>query len=679
MTRPKVNRSQRRLQTTAGRRRYNRQQAARRNLFPDPTNNGDVDDAVRPLLPNEPRPHSPDFDIDIEAVVNPHNPILLQQQPVVPAEQQADEWENHDYFQNFINNIDGVGGEDNLHNNIRHQQQPVAPDQRQPDQWENHDLFQNLVPQPQPLTDPQFLDLRQTFINKLNNIQQLTCQFCQETSFITVDQAHRTCSKCTSEPRRQKFSAENNMDPGPTVPELVGLTPVEQMLIAQVNPNMTLMRLPRGGQYAFRGHVLNVPQDVNAFVTNLPRRVNQLEILVLKKQGANPDLPPTYFTVNRQRVLDALVWLKNNNPYYHHINIDHVNLQALPEHDVIRIPDENIVDEMNVHNDQQQAPHDPNPHNPPQPNHNPLIPNTFAPVQRPGPNERAAIQAAIANDQVLEFPRRGNDPINEFNTEGYIAKAFPWLFPTGRADFKAPRQTSVTAQDYFMHMLRYFDGRFQSDPRFVFLAYNSVLRWKALQTGAVFARNNPQLAQITAHDITQMLQQDRRDLSNKILRFGSSLRGTPQYWFAQRKNLLSMIDQLGNASVFFTFSVADQHWPDLRRFLNLENRNVYEAISYSPLTVDSYVMLRFETFFNHFLTPYLGIDDYWYSIEWQHRGSLHVHGLAWLTDFPNSLIATEQQIAQYWDRYVNSWNPAIQPDDNPVNFFWHVDLQAHPC
>ena len=54
-----------------------------------------------------------------------------------------------------------------------------------------------------------------------------------------------------------------------------------------------------------------------------------------------------------------------------------------------------------------------------------------------------------------------------------------------------------------------------------------------------------------------------------------------------------MIDQLGNAIVFFTFSVADQHWPDLRRFLNLENRNVYEAISYSPLTVDSYVMLTF--------------------------------------------------------------------------------------
>ena len=83
---------------------------------------------------------------------------------------------------------------------------------------------------------------------------------------------------------------------------------------------------------------------------------------------------------------------------------------------------------------------------------------------------------------------------------------------------------------------------------------------QCLQTGAVFARNNPQLAQITAYDIKQILQQYRRDISHKILQFDISLRGTPQHWFAQRKNLLSMIDQLGNASVFFTFSVADHHW-----------------------------------------------------------------------------------------------------------------------
>ena len=508
------------------------------------------------------------------------------------------------------------------------------------------------------------------------------------------------------------------MDPGHSVPQLSGLTPVEQLLIAQVNPNMTLMRLPRGGQFAFRGHVLNVPQDVNGFITYLPRRIDQLDILVLKKQGADPTLPASYFTVNRERVYNALTWLRENNRYYHNIHIVQENLQALPENGLLDIPPANSLDEIENNqtqpnpeaneqdHDQRNNPppqsQDPNPHHPqnaqrlhqpdaqapgqppnnpplPRPPLNPVIPNTFAHVQRPGPDERAAIQAAIDNDTVMQVPQRAGDPINEFTTEGYIAKAFPCLFPTGQADFKAPCLTKVTAQEYFIHLLRYHDSRFENDPRFVFLASNSVMRWKALQTGAVFARNNPNDAQLTAQDIRLMLNEDRRALTNRILAFGHSLWGSPQYWYSQRKNLMAMINQLGNASVFFTFSVADHHWPDLRRFLDTDNRSIHEAIAHSPLTVDSYVMLRFQTFFDHFLSPYLHIEDYWYRIEWQHRGSLHIHGLAWLENVPDALVATERQISEYWDRFVNSWNPAMQPGDNPIHFFWHVDPNQHPC
>ena len=31
----------------------------------------------------------------------------------------------------------------------------------------------------------------------------------------------------------------------------------------------------------------------------------------------------------------------------------------------------------------------------------------------------------------------------------------------------------------------------------------------------------------------------------------------------------------------------------------------------------------------------LGASDYWLCFEWQHRGSPHIHGLAWLTNAPN--------------------------------------------
>ena len=76
----------------------------------------------------------------------------------------------------------------------------------------------------------------------------------------------------------------------------------------------------------------------------------------------------------------------------------------------------NIVDEADDH----QADHNNNSHPPHAKAVNPVIPATFAPLQRPAPNERATIQAAMANNEVIDMCRRADNPINEFNTEGYI-------------------------------------------------------------------------------------------------------------------------------------------------------------------------------------------------------------------------------------------------------------------
>ena len=51
---------------------------------------------------------------------------------------------------------------------------------------------------------------------------------------------------------------------------LTGLTQVEEMLISGVLPIMSLYRLPHG-QYAYSGHVINLPQDVASFASCRPR------------------------------------------------------------------------------------------------------------------------------------------------------------------------------------------------------------------------------------------------------------------------------------------------------------------------------------------------------------------------------------------------------------------------
>ena len=549
-------------------------------------------------------------------------------------------------------------------------------------------LSQNSVDTPdllaqnvQNLNDPTFMELRRNFLAETDKITTLICENCKEKHFITHKARVIKCSRCKQgREAAYKFSDANNMNPGQRVPELSNLTFIEELLIAQNIPTMSIFRLPRGGQFGFKGHVISFPQNIEGWVTNLPRRINQLDILVLRKRSARADLPPSMFTVNRKRVLTALKWLNANNDYYKDkIHIDDDNLNALPEHGLIDLPPQLFADEaQETHENNEKADiANAEPESTDEDLGKNPITNSFAPTNIRHNPEMVAIEAAIANKEVVDWPNRDKEPINEFDTEGYIARAFPCLFPTGAADLKGNRTKKVTPHEYFSHMLRYFDGRFEANPRFVFLAYNTMLRWQSLQVGSVYVRKHPTDQDMSVAEIRELVESDRKKLSNKILRFGRQLRGTAQFWYSKTQELLAMSKQLGNATAFFTFSVADMQWPDLARFLNTENCSVAHAIAHAPLTVDSYVVKRFEIFFEKFLKPYLDIKDYWFRWEYQNRGSGHVHGVAWLNNAPNTKKATKLELAQYWDKFVSNWNPSIDPGDNPNNFFWPVE--THPC
>ena len=92
------------------------------------------------------------------------------------------------------------------------------------------------------------------------------------------------------------------------------------MLISRVLPIMSLYRLPHG-QYAYSGHVINLPQDVATFANSLPRLPNELDVIIVRKEGAVDS--HCDFRVRMSIVLRALQWLLANNKYYCTIHIMH--------------------------------------------------------------------------------------------------------------------------------------------------------------------------------------------------------------------------------------------------------------------------------------------------------------------------------------------------------------------
>lgn len=108
------------------------------------------------------------------------------------------------------------------------------------------------------------------------------------------------------------------------------------------------------------------------------------------------------------------------------------------------------------------------PENPEVPNP-PMFSQGFVPNLHTGTMELDQLWAAAAiGDQpiILTMPQVRGTPINENSGHAIAIDAFPSLFPTGKADFTAPRGKAVTMEEWAGHLMHYKDGRFARHPRF---------------------------------------------------------------------------------------------------------------------------------------------------------------------------------------------------------------------
>ena len=113
-----------------------------------------------------------------------------------------------------------------------------------------------------------------SFHSSQEMLEHRQCTICKETwptkQNLSKDPARYVCHRCTRDKKSPKvYSAENDMDPGIVPPQLEGLTQIEEMLIARVCPIMSIYR-KHGGQRGYKGHVLNLTQDIQSFLDSFP-------------------------------------------------------------------------------------------------------------------------------------------------------------------------------------------------------------------------------------------------------------------------------------------------------------------------------------------------------------------------------------------------------------------------
>ena len=169
-----------------------------------------------------------------------------------------------------------------------------------------------------------------------------------------------------------------------------------------------------------------------------------------------------------------------------------------------------------------------------------------------------------------------------------------------------------------------------------------------------------------------------------------TLRNSPPYLEKRKKDVFAMIRQIGLPTYFGSLSAADTRWHDLLRVLgNLNNKVSYTEeqiknmtwndktclVQKDPITCARYFDHRVQQFITTVLksdhAPLGILKDYFYRVEFQHRGSPHIHMLMWIQDSPKYKIDSAKDIMEFVDKYTSC------KANVPEHLRTLVDIQTH--
>ncbi|MDY6842421.1 MAG: DUF6570 domain-containing protein, partial [Pseudomonadota bacterium] len=136
-------------------------------------------------------------------------------------------------------------------------------------------------------------------------------------SFQDAEWICSTCLRNLSNNVLPDLAVTNGLRFPAVPPPLQGLTTLEERCIAPRIPFMQLRELGVDRQYGIRGNVVNVPVDVMATVTSLPRRFEETQTIALKLQRRMCYKSSYHFeNVRPRKIFDAAKWLIEHSEMY---------------------------------------------------------------------------------------------------------------------------------------------------------------------------------------------------------------------------------------------------------------------------------------------------------------------------------------------------------------------------
>ena len=272
--------------------------------------------------------------------------------------------------------------------------------------------------------------------------------------------------------------------------------------------------------------------------------------------------------------------------------------------------------------------------------------------------------------------------------------AFPVQFPTGQNTLDEKRHIKLTPSKYFKTRLFGVDDRFARDTNYLFFAQFVSEIYLATSSMTIQLRKGKPFTR-DGRTITSGMLQDKREVERLVrnkdaVRFMQPLRGTLAYWEKTTRDLFAMIRQLGTPTFFCTFSAAEMRWPEVIEaiktqqgeevnFEELDWATKCEILRSNPVTTMRMFDKRVEALYRDLILspaqPLGNVVDFFYRVEFQHRGSPHIHCLVWVEDAPKIEEDDDQIVCNFVSKYITAQLP--DPRTQPELYKKVTEVQIH--
>ena len=527
-----------------------------------------------------------------------------------------------------------------------------------------------------------------------------------------------TCHDHLKDGVMPKRAVANNLELADIPPELCDLNILERHLIAKCITFAKIIPLPKGRQRAIHGNVVCVPSEVQETVNALPRLRSESQVMRVKlKRRLSYKGHMLFQTVTWSKLVQALHKLKLIHPQYEDITIrDESELcdPTLPDDDeddgeVDDNMDDDDYDEddlmdidMCESNALCEAENDPQTQTLLCDEHQSDDGEQEGDMPNGGVALESCLQPRDVSEDILCFsegiynvaPAEDNNPVSFFRTKGLESLAFPVQYPTGQNTLDEQRPVKLTPSSYFKTRLFGVDGRFARDTNYLFFAQFVTEIHLATSSMTIQLRKGKPFTR-DGRKITSGMLQDKREVERLVrnkdaVRFMQPLRGTPAYWEKTTRDLFAMIRQLGTPTFFCTFSAAEMRWPEVIEaikgqqgeevnFDELDWSAKCDILRSNPVTTMRMFDKRVEALYRDLILspaqPLGNVKDFFWRLEFQNRGSPHIHCLLWVENAPVFEEDDDLTVCNFVSKYITAQLP--DPRTQPELYKKVTEVQIH--